>query len=96
MHTAVGKDASGNASGKHLGVERDALLRGHRGAVRSLVGALACMDHEPQAARVLAWGLWRSKGDVPFGSVVVASCGLRGQRAMARRRFLVHPLQEMS
>ena len=28
VHTAVGKDASGNASGNHLGAERDALLRG--------------------------------------------------------------------
>jgi CubicO group peptidase (beta-lactamase class C family) len=28
VHTAVGKDASGDASGQHLGVERDALLRG--------------------------------------------------------------------
>ena len=28
VHTAVGKDASGDASGHHLGVERDALLRG--------------------------------------------------------------------
>ena len=28
VHTAVGKDASGDASGKHLGAERDALLRG--------------------------------------------------------------------
>jgi len=28
VHTAVGKDASGDASGAHLGVERDALLRG--------------------------------------------------------------------
>jgi CubicO group peptidase (beta-lactamase class C family) len=28
VHTAVGKDASGDASGNHLGVERDALLRG--------------------------------------------------------------------
>lgn len=28
VHTAVGKDATGDASGNHLGVERDALLRG--------------------------------------------------------------------
>jgi CubicO group peptidase (beta-lactamase class C family) len=28
VHTAVGKDASGDASGNHLGAERDALLRG--------------------------------------------------------------------
>jgi len=28
VHTAVGKDASGDASGTHLGAERDALLRG--------------------------------------------------------------------
>ena len=28
VHTAVGKDASGDASGPHFGVERDALLRG--------------------------------------------------------------------
>jgi len=28
VHTAVGKDASGDASGAHFGVERDALLRG--------------------------------------------------------------------
>lgn len=28
VHTAVGKDASGDASGAHLGAERDALLRG--------------------------------------------------------------------
>jgi CubicO group peptidase (beta-lactamase class C family) len=28
VHTAVGQDASGDASGQHLGVERDALLRG--------------------------------------------------------------------
>lgn len=28
VHTAVGKDASGDASGDHLGAERDALLRG--------------------------------------------------------------------
>ncbi|MDB6001724.1 MAG: serine hydrolase [Rhizobacter sp.] len=28
VHTAVGKDASGDASGNHLGSERDALLRG--------------------------------------------------------------------
>lgn len=28
VHTAVGKDASGDASGQHLGAERDALLRG--------------------------------------------------------------------
>jgi CubicO group peptidase (beta-lactamase class C family) len=28
VHTAVGQDASGDASGKHLGAERDALLRG--------------------------------------------------------------------
>ena len=28
VHTAVGKDASGDASGHHLGAERDALLRG--------------------------------------------------------------------
>lgn len=28
VHMAVGKDASGDASGKHLGAERDALLRG--------------------------------------------------------------------
>jgi len=28
VHTAVGKDASGDASGNHLGIERDALLRG--------------------------------------------------------------------
>jgi CubicO group peptidase (beta-lactamase class C family) len=28
VHTAVGKDAAGDASGNHLGAERDALLRG--------------------------------------------------------------------
>ena len=28
VHTAVGKDAAGDASGAHLGAERDALLRG--------------------------------------------------------------------
>jgi CubicO group peptidase (beta-lactamase class C family) len=28
VHTAVGKDASGDASGTHLGAERDALMRG--------------------------------------------------------------------
>ena len=28
VHMAVGKDAAGDASGKHLGAERDALLRG--------------------------------------------------------------------
>ena len=28
VHTAVGKDASGDASGHHLAAERDALLRG--------------------------------------------------------------------
>ncbi|MEP6720231.1 MAG: serine hydrolase [Variovorax sp.] len=28
VHTAVGKDASGDASGAHMGAERDALLRG--------------------------------------------------------------------
>jgi CubicO group peptidase (beta-lactamase class C family) len=28
VHTAVGKDATGDASGNHLGAERDALLRG--------------------------------------------------------------------
>ncbi len=28
VHTAVGKDASGDASGNHLGAERDALVRG--------------------------------------------------------------------
>ena len=28
VHTAVGKDASGDASGNHLGAERDALFRG--------------------------------------------------------------------
>ncbi|HEV6967376.1 hypothetical protein [Roseateles sp.] len=27
-HTAVGQDAAGDASGNHLGAERDALLRG--------------------------------------------------------------------
>lgn len=35
VHTAVGKDASGDASGNHLGAERDALFRGivaHYGA----------------------------------------------------------------
>ena len=34
VHTAVGKDASGDASGNHLGVERDALLRGIVAAYR--------------------------------------------------------------
>ena len=28
VHTAVGKDASGDASGNRLGAERDALFRG--------------------------------------------------------------------
>jgi len=28
VHTAVGQDAAGDASGKHLGAERDALFRG--------------------------------------------------------------------
>jgi hypothetical protein len=28
VHTAVGKDASGDASGTRMGAERDALLRG--------------------------------------------------------------------
>jgi hypothetical protein len=28
VHTAVGKDAAGDASGTHLGAERDALFRG--------------------------------------------------------------------
>jgi CubicO group peptidase (beta-lactamase class C family) len=28
VHTGVGKDASGDASGNHFGLERDALLRG--------------------------------------------------------------------